>query len=156
LSVVAALGLLVLRSQDDEPKPVSREIPEALDPALMFLKSYRDLIVWQKSFKLACNVFRATAAFPGDERFGLTAQLRRAAVSIPSNIAEGHGRSTRGEFLNQLSVAHGSANEVQTQFLISQELQFGDHAEAERILTEIVEIQRMQSRMQSRLRKGRD
>ena len=76
--------------------------------------------------------------------------------SIPSNIAEGHGRATRGEFLNHLSVANGSANEVQTQFLISQELQFGDHAEAERILTEIDEIQRMPGRLQARLRKGRD
>ena len=118
----------------------------------MLLESHRDLFVWQKSFKLACDMYRATASFPADERFGLTSQLRRASVSIPSNIAEGHGRATRGEFLNQLSVARGSTNEIQTQLLISRELKFGHPDEAEGILTDIEEIQRMIGRMQSRLR----
>ena len=103
----------------------------------MSLHSFRDLIVWQKSFKFAVEIYRTTARFPVEERYGLTAQLRRASVSIPSNISEGHGRATAGEFLNQLSAAHGSANEVQTQLLMSQELQFVDLAVAERLLAEI-------------------
>jgi four helix bundle protein len=100
----------------------------------MPVKSYRDLIVWRKSLTLVCNVYRMTSQFPRDERFGLTAQLRRAAVSIPSNIAEGHGRASRGEYLNALSVAHGSANEVETLILISQRLGFGHQAAAEQLI----------------------
>ena len=118
----------------------------------MSLHSFRDLIVWQKSFKLAVEIYRVTARFPVEERYGLTAQLRRSSVSIPSNISEGHGRATPGEFLNQLSAAHGSANEIQTQLLISQELQFVDLAVADRFQAEIDEIQRMLGRMEARLR----
>src|SRR5688572_10299661 len=70
----------------------------------MPIKSYKDLVVWQKSMSFTFDIYRLTAAFPKDERFGLTAQLRRAEVSIANNIAEGHGRATRGEFLNQLSI----------------------------------------------------
>jgi four helix bundle protein len=95
-----------------------------------------------------------TAEFPKDERFGLTLQLRRAAVSIPSNIAEGHGRASRGEFLNQLSVARGSANEVETLILVSRRLDFGNQAAGEQLLAEIDEILRMLARMRSRLREG--
>lgn len=120
----------------------------------MALKSYRELIVWKKSLTLVCDVYRMTAEFPKDERFGLTLQLRRAAVSIPSNIAEGHGRASRGEFLNQLSVARGSANEVETLILVSQRLGFGNQAAAEQLLAEIDEILRMLARMRSRLREG--
>jgi four helix bundle protein len=78
------------------------------------IHSYRDLVVWQKSMDLVEHVYRASQTFPAAERFGLTAQLRRAAISIPANIAEGHGRTTRGEYANQLSVARGSLKEVET------------------------------------------
>jgi four helix bundle protein len=120
----------------------------------MPIRSYRDLIVWKKSVTLVCDIYRMTSQFPRDERFGLTAQLRRAAVSIPSNIAEGHGRATRGEYLNALSVARGSANEVETLILISQRLDFGQQASAEQLTAEIDEIIRMLSRLHSRLREG--
>jgi four helix bundle protein len=122
----------------------------------MPIKSYRDLIVWKKSVTLVCDIYRMTSQFPRDERFGLTAQLRRAAVSIPGNIAEGHGRATRGEYLNALSVARGSANEVETLILISQRLDFGQEAAAEQLIAEIDEIIRMLSRLHSRLREGRN
>jgi four helix bundle protein len=75
--------------------------------------TYRDLEVWKRSLLLVADVYRATTKLPKDERFGLTAQLRRAAVSVTCNIAEGYGRATRGEYLNQLSVARGSLNEVE-------------------------------------------
>ncbi len=82
-------------------------------------KNYRDLIAWQKAMDLIEQVYRATASFPKEEVYGLTSQARRSAVSIPSNIAEGQGRRTTGEFLHQLSVAHGSLRELETQILIA-------------------------------------
>jgi four helix bundle protein len=75
--------------------------------------TYRDLEVWKRSLLLVAEVYRVTTKLPKDERFGLTAQIRRAAVSVTCNIAEGYGRATRGEYLNQLSVARGSLNEVE-------------------------------------------
>jgi four helix bundle protein len=120
----------------------------------MSIKSYRDLIVWKKSLTLACDVYRVTATFPRTELFGLTTQLRRSAVSVPSNIAEGHGRATRGEFLNALSIARGSANEVETLLLVSQRLRFGNQEAVQQLLAEIDEVLRMLARMRSRLREG--
>ena len=120
----------------------------------MSIKSYRDLIVWKKSVSLVCDVYRVTAAFPQDERFGITAQLRRSSVSIPCNIAEGYGRASRGEYLNQLSIARGSANEVETLVLISQRLGLLDQATADQANVEIDEILRMLARLRSRSREG--
>ena len=90
----------------------------------MEIKSFRDLIVWQKAMDFVVDVYKATASFPSDERFGLTFQLRKAAVSVPSNIAEGHGRQGTREFLNFLSIAYGSHNEAQTQIMIAERLTF--------------------------------
>jgi four helix bundle protein len=90
----------------------------------MSTQTFRDLQVWQKSMLLARKVYEVTAAFPSAERFGLINQLRRASVSIPSNIAEGQGRSTTGEFLLFLGHARGSLYEVQTQLLLSEDLNF--------------------------------
>ena len=120
----------------------------------MPINSYRDLIVWKKSMTLIFDTYRVTSAFPKDERFGLTAQLRRAAVSIATNISEGHGRATRGEFLNQLSIARGSANEAETLLLVSQQLGFGDQSAIDKLLSELSEILRMLARMRSRLKEG--
>lgn len=77
------------------------------------LKSYRDLEVWKRSLLLVEDVYRVTRNLPPDERFGLTSQMRRASVSVTCNIAEGYGRSTRGEYLNHLSSARGSLYEVE-------------------------------------------
>ena len=79
---------------------------------------YKDLIVWQKSMQLALEVYRVTKAFPREEMYGLTSQVRRAAVSIPSNIAEGQARKSTKEFRQFLSIARGSLAEVETQLLI--------------------------------------
>jgi four helix bundle protein len=86
--------------------------------------NYRDLIAWQKAMDLVELVYRVTKCFPSEERFGLTNQARRASVSIPSNIAEGQGRRTTGEFRHFLSVAYGSLRELETQILIGQRLGF--------------------------------
>jgi four helix bundle protein len=88
------------------------------------IKSYRDLIVWQKAMDFVELVYRCTKAFPKEELYGLTSQLRRAVVSVPCNIAEGHGRQSTREFLNFLSIAYGSLNEAQTQILIAERLNY--------------------------------
>jgi four helix bundle protein len=81
--------------------------------------SYKDLIVWQKAVDLVVHIYEATKEFPAEEKYGLVAQMRRAAVSIPSNIAEGHERHSTGEFVLGLSHAQGSAAELETQLIIS-------------------------------------
>jgi four helix bundle protein len=88
-------------------------------------KAYRDLIVWQRAIQLTLAVYRLSATFPREEMYGLTSQMRRAAVSIASNIAEGYGRGTRGEYKNFLGMARGSNFELQTQLLIARELGYG-------------------------------
>jgi four helix bundle protein len=80
-------------------------------------RSFRDLIVWQRAIELAINIYSVTKAFPKEETFGMASQLRRASVSIPSNIAEGNDRITGGEFKHFLGMARGSAAEVQTQLI---------------------------------------
>ena len=87
-------------------------------------RSYRDLLVWQKGKALAVRIYKATETFPVSERYGLTSQLRRAAVSVPSNIAEGQGRLTRGEFRHFLSQARGSLLELDTQLAIAADLKY--------------------------------
>ena len=94
------------------------------------LKSYKDLLVWQKSIALVKGIYRLTRSFPPDERFGLVSQLRRAAVSVPSNIAEGQSRHTCGEFVQFLSHAEGSLAELETQILIAVDLDFCSKEEA--------------------------
>ena|SRR5688500_3892188 len=84
----------------------------------MSLLHYRELIAWQKSMALVKKVYTLSSSFPKDERFGLTSQIRRAAVSVPSNVAEGQGRDSTREFIHHLSIAYGSLMEVETQILI--------------------------------------
>ena len=88
------------------------------------INTYRDLIVWQKSIELAKTIYDNCRSFPEDEKFGLVIQIKRATVSIPSNIAEGYARNTTKDYLRFLSIALGSAYEVQTQILLSRELGF--------------------------------
>ncbi len=104
------------------------------------VQSFRDLLVWQRSIQLTVAVYRLTQGFPREEIYGLTSQVRRAAVSIPSNIAEGHGRLSRGEYRQFLGVARGSNFEVQTQIEIARALNLGDQkllSEAESLSHEV-------------------
>lgn len=86
--------------------------------------TYRDLLVWQKSIKLAKAIYQLTANYPSDERFGLTNQMRRCSISIPSNIAEGFGRGSDKELVQFLYISLGSSNELDTQLTVSYELSF--------------------------------
>ena len=105
--------------------------------------TFKDLQVWQRSRKLVGRIYEITDRFPGKEQFGLTGQLRRAAVSIPSNIAEGHRRSSNKEFKNFLVMARGSLAEVETQLILALDLKFLEEAETEVPLQEIEEIGKM-------------
>lgn len=87
--------------------------------------SFRDVVAWQRAIQMTAAIYTLTAGFPSSEKFGLTNQLRRAAVSVASNIAEGYGRSTRGEYLQFLGHARGSNCEVETQLVIAASLGFG-------------------------------
>jgi four helix bundle protein len=88
-------------------------------------ESFKELVVWQRAIQMTVAVYACTAEFPDSEKFGLINQLRRAAVSVASNIAEGYGRRTRGEYLQFLGHARGSICEVETQLYIARSLQFG-------------------------------
>ena len=114
------------------------------------LKSYKDLLVWQKSMALVKDIYRVTRSFPQDERFGLVSQLRRAAVSVPSNIAEGQSRHTSGEFVQFLSHAEGSLAELETQILIVVDLDLSTE-EANQALAQIEELQRMLNSLRQKL-----
>jgi four helix bundle protein len=114
-------------------------------------KHYKELLVWQKAMLLAKEVYRVTVAFPGDERFGLTAQIRRAAVSVPSNIAEGQARRGTREFLQFLSHACGSLAEIETQVLLSREMGYCTTQDADTLLAKVGEMQKMLSALRRTL-----
>ena len=97
-------------------------------------RSYRDLLVWQKAKALAVEIYRATETFPRSELYGLQSQLRRAAVSVASNIAEGQGRLTPGEFQQSLGHSRGSLLELETQLAIAADLKYLSAAQLERLL----------------------
>jgi four helix bundle protein len=97
-------------------------------------KDYSELVAWQKSMDLVEMVYKSTARFPKHELFGLTGQMRRAAVSVPSNIAEGQGRKSKNEFAHHLSIAHGSLREAETQILIAGRLAYIEHHEVGRLM----------------------
>ncbi len=90
------------------------------------VESYRDLKVWQRAIQMTLAIYRVTTGFPKEEVFGLTSQIRRAGVSVASNIAEGYGRGSKGEYKQFLAMARGSNLEVQTQLFIATELGYGN------------------------------
>ena len=107
------------------------------------MHNYKELKVWKKSVELATGVYSVTQAFPKTEQYGLTQQIRRAVVSISSNIAEGAGRKSDKEFSHFLTIAYGSLYELETQLLISLNLGFVSQSELPPIENEIVELQKM-------------
>jgi len=107
------------------------------------LKDYRDLLVWQKSYQICLQVYRATRKFPIDERYGLTSQMRRAAVSVPSNIAEGYSRSTTGDYLRSLRFAYASNSELETQVMLARDLEYLKLDEYGSLSEGIREVERM-------------
>ena len=117
----------------------------------MSVQSYKDLIVWQKAMDLVEMVYQVCKAFPKEELYGLTNQLRRAAVAIPSNIAEGHARSSKAEFLRFLSIARGSLAEVETQLLVAQRLGYLPDGQLIPILRLQTEVNKMTNGLMAKL-----
>jgi four helix bundle protein len=115
------------------------------------IKSYQDLIVWQKAMDLVVLVYQATRLFPKEELYGLTSQVRRAVVSIPSNLAEGHARKSRAEFLNFVSIAQGSRAEVETQIMIAVRLSYIHQDQALPMQHLLLEIGKMLNTLKTRL-----
>jgi four helix bundle protein len=108
-------------------------------------QGYQDLVAWQKAMELVTTVYRATRSWPHEEQYGLTSQVRRATVAIPSNLAEGHGRSGRREFAPHVSIAYGSLCELETQLLIAERLEYSDSEVTESLMNRIAEVRRLTS-----------
>ncbi|MEK7586352.1 MAG: four helix bundle protein [Patescibacteria group bacterium] len=111
------------------------------------IHTYKDLFVWQKAITLAVETYKVTESFPKSELYGITSQMRRAAVSIPSNIAEGRGRGTRKDYVNFLRISYGSASELETQLTIVQKLPFGNKLDCSTMKSLLSEVMRMLNSM---------
>ena len=114
-------------------------------------QGYRDLVVWQQAMNVAVETYRLTRAFPKDEMFGLTSQMRRAAVSIASNIAEGEGRKSRNEFSHFLGIALGSKSELETQIVLSERVNLLKTSETESIKKSLDDIGKMLTALRRKL-----
>ena len=117
------------------------------------VQSYRDLVIWTKAIELVTEIYRVTKYFPKEKLYGLTSQIRRAAVSIPSNIAEGHGKLSRREYQHFLGHARGSLAEVETQIIISRNLGYLSEEVVSRILDLSMEIGRILNGLLTALKK---
>lgn len=117
----------------------------------MRVRSYRDLIAWQKAMDLSAGVYRVTEAFPAREQFGLSNQMRRASVSVPSNLAEGQGRGTTKDYIHFLHVARGSLQELETQLLLAERLNCAAETEVQRLLSLCDEVSRLVSGLMNSL-----
>ncbi|MBS1686697.1 MAG: four helix bundle protein [Bacteroidetes bacterium] len=115
------------------------------------MHDYKQLKVWSKAIDLVVDIYRATSAFPTEEKYGLISQMRRCAVSIPSNIAEGAGRNFDKEFCHFLSIAHGSSYELETQLIVSERLELLSKETTETLCNKINEVQKMNYNLQSKL-----
>jgi four helix bundle protein len=120
----------------------------------MKTRQFRDLLVWQRSMRLAEQIYSATRSFPREELFGLANQMRRAAVSVPSNIAEGQGRDSAKSFAQFLNQARGSLYELETQLELARNLTMIPEKHAEALLAEAAEIGRMLYGLRSTLRRS--
>src|SRR3989339_288726 len=118
----------------------------------MSLKSYENLIVWQKSMDLVIMIYEITNKFPDCEKYGLTTQMRRAAISIPSNIAEGSKRSTRKDFRYFINTAYGSGAELETQIKITERLCYVKSKDLEKIDNNLNEVMKMLNKLSSKLK----
>lgn len=115
------------------------------------MHNYKQLKVWEKAIDLVVDVYKATAEFPNEEKYGLISQMRRSAVSIPSNIAEGAGRNSDKEFCHFLSHAHGSSFELETQIIVSQKLELITQDISNELCPKVNEVQRMNYTLQQKL-----
>lgn len=119
------------------------------------MKDFRELKVWEKAHQLTLAVYQATAPFPQEELYGLTSQMRRAAVSIPTNIAEGCGRGSDDDFRRFLQIAMGSASELEYHILLAHDLRYLARADCERLSAAIIEVKRMLAALITKIKNDR-
>jgi four helix bundle protein len=128
---------------------------QELEPKLeVTMKDFRELQVWQKAHALALKVYRASRAFPNDERFGLTSQLRKAAAAIPTNLAEGCGRSSDADLARFADIAMGSASETEYELLLARDFGYIDRKTHEQLESDVTEVKRMLAAFIRYLRRG--
>lgn len=116
------------------------------------MHKYKDLKIWVKSMNLVTEIYKATSQFPHQERFGIITQINRAAISIPSNIAEGAGRNSNAQFLQFISIAHASSYELETQLILSEALGYLTKEKLSELLINIEELQKMSFSLQKSLK----
>lgn len=116
------------------------------------IKSYRELLIWQKSILVVTNIYKLTRDFPKEELFGITSQMRRCAISIPSNIVEGFGRNSQGDFKRFLNISLGSIYELQTQIEISQNLEYLNTENYKYLMESCVELEKMMNSLVSKIK----
>ena len=116
------------------------------------MRNYRDLVVWAKAHDLVLDVYRSTRAFPREELYGLTSQIRRASASIPANLAEGCGRRSDGEMARFVQIAMGSGSELSYHFFLARDLAFLEETSYQRLKDRLDEIMRMLSSLQATVR----
>lgn len=119
------------------------------------MKDFRQLKVWEKSHQLALAVYKATKGFPKEELYGLTSQIRRSSMSIPTNIAEGCGRNTDADFARFLQIAMGSASETEYQLILARDLEFIPGDSYEKLQNDVEEVKRMLASLLKTLRADR-
>ena len=119
------------------------------------IRNYKDLIVWQKAYQLCLDVYKVTKVFPKEERYGLISQIRRSSVSVPSNIAEGHGRKSKAEYIQFLYIANGSLCELETQILLADDLNFTKDDSLRKVQKNIGNVERLLKGLINSLKKPR-
>ncbi len=117
------------------------------------MRNFKELKIWQKGFDIAVRAYKLTAYFPKEEKYGITSQITRASVSIPSNIAEGSSRSSEKDYNRFIEISLGSSFELETQLLISQALNFGEENLTAEILKDLDEEQKMSISFMNKLKK---
>ena len=120
------------------------------------MKDFKELKIWKRSHKLTIDIYRATQKFPKEELYGLTSQIRRAASSIPTNIAEGCGRRTNAELANFLNIASGSASEVEYELLLAKDMDYIDDVQYQLFANEVREIRSMLSAYMTKVRNAKN
>jgi four helix bundle protein len=133
------------------PFPLSR-IPYPVQTGELMIHNYKELDVWKKSVALTTEIYRLTGGFPVAERYGLTSQIRRAATSVPANIAEGWGRGSRGEYIQFLTIARGSLMELETHLIVACNLRFLDSGKLDTLAKPIQDVEKMLNRLIAVLR----
>jgi four helix bundle protein len=118
------------------------------------IRSYRDLVVWQRAMGLVSECYQLSKELPSDERYGLTSQIRRAAVSVPANIAEGNARRGPKEYLHHVSIAQGSLAELETELMLAEDLGYVSSKEVATVLDQAADVGRLLSRLEASLRRS--